>query len=131
MSQVPGLEHVTSRFYSTLFHSPPVGVDKETLATCTLSFLREIRRNNLWQLNYLGHNRNYLSLDSTKRIRKGDTSSPHMPRFPVFLKSWSCQPLSQSIRNILSTLTFDKFYRSLSLGGRVRRVGDTPSVCCQ
>ena len=29
MSQVPGLEHVTS----TLFHSPLVGVDKETIAT--------------------------------------------------------------------------------------------------
>ena len=29
MSQVPGLGHVTS----TLFHSPLVGVDKETVAT--------------------------------------------------------------------------------------------------
>ena len=35
MSQVPGFGHVTS----TLFHSPLVGVDKETLATCTLTKL--------------------------------------------------------------------------------------------
>ena len=28
---------------------------------------------------------------------------------PVFLKSRSCQALSQSIRNILSTCAFDKF----------------------
>ena len=43
-----------------------------------------------------------------KKAEKGDTSSPHM--FPVFLKSWSWQALSQSVRNILSTGTFDKFY---------------------
>jgi hypothetical protein len=30
MSQVPGLGHVTSYLHSTLFHSPLVGVDKET-----------------------------------------------------------------------------------------------------
>ena len=67
MSQVPGLGHVTSYFYSTLFHSPLVGVDKETLATCTLSFPREVRRRNkLWQLNDIGHDRDYLSLNSTK-----------------------------------------------------------------
>jgi hypothetical protein len=47
MSQVPGLGHVTSYFYSTLFHSPLVGVDKEALATCTLSFPREVRRRNI------------------------------------------------------------------------------------
>jgi hypothetical protein len=29
MSQVPGLGHVTSFFYSTLFHFPLVGVDKK------------------------------------------------------------------------------------------------------
>jgi hypothetical protein len=36
MSQVPGLGHVTSYRHSTLFHSPLVGVDKETVATSTL-----------------------------------------------------------------------------------------------
>ncbi len=40
MSQVPGLGHVTvyrhPGRYPTLFHSPLVGVDKETLATSTL-----------------------------------------------------------------------------------------------
>ena len=46
MSQVPGLGHVTSYRHSTLFHSPLVGVDKETLATSTLRFLREVRRRN-------------------------------------------------------------------------------------
>jgi hypothetical protein len=50
MSQVPGLGHVTfyrhPGRYPTLFHSPLVGVDKETLATCTLSFTREVRRRN-------------------------------------------------------------------------------------
>ena len=66
MSQVPGLGHVTSYRhpgrYPTLFHSPLVGVDKETLATCTLSFTREVRkRNELWQLNAIGHDRGYLS----------------------------------------------------------------------
>ena len=67
MSQVPGLGHVTSYFYSTLFHSPLVGLDKETLVTCTLSFPREIRRRNkLWRLNAIGHDRGYLSLNSTK-----------------------------------------------------------------
>ena len=35
MSQVPGLGHVTSYRHSTLFHSPLVGVDKETVATST------------------------------------------------------------------------------------------------
>ena len=69
MSQVPGLGHVTSYFHSTLFHSPLVGVDKETLATCTLSFSREVgRRNELGQLNAIGHDRSYLSLNSTKEI---------------------------------------------------------------
>jgi hypothetical protein len=67
MSQVPGLGHVTSYLHSTLFHSPLVGVDKETLATCTLSFPREVRRRNeLGQLNAIGHNRGYLSLNHTK-----------------------------------------------------------------
>ena len=45
MSQVPGLGHVTfyrhPGRYPTLFHSPLVGVDKETLATSTLRFFRE------------------------------------------------------------------------------------------
>jgi hypothetical protein len=36
MSQVPGLGHVTSYRHSTLFHSPLVGLDKETVATSTL-----------------------------------------------------------------------------------------------
>ena len=36
MSQVLGLGHVTSYRHSTLFHSPLVGVDKETVATSTL-----------------------------------------------------------------------------------------------
>jgi hypothetical protein len=36
MSQVPGLGHVTSYRYSTLFHSPLVDVDKETVTTSTL-----------------------------------------------------------------------------------------------
>ena len=117
MSQVPGLGHVTFYRhpcrYPTLFHSPLVGVDKETLATCTLSFTREVRkRNELWQLNAIGHDRGYLSLNWTKESWKGDASSPHM--FPVFLKSWSCQALSQSVRNILSTCTFDKFYMAVS-----------------
>jgi hypothetical protein len=59
MSQVPGLGHVTSYFHSTLFRSPLV-VDKETLATCTLSFPRKVRRSNeLWQLNAIGHDRGY------------------------------------------------------------------------
>ena len=48
VSQVPGLGHVTFYLhpgrYPTLFHSPLVGVDKETLATCTLSFTREVRK---------------------------------------------------------------------------------------
>jgi hypothetical protein len=52
MSQVPGLGRVTSYLHSTLFHSPLVGVDKETVVTCTLRFPREvIRRNELGQLN--------------------------------------------------------------------------------
>ena len=52
MSQVPGLGHVTSYRHSTLFHSPLVGVDKETVATSTLRFPREVRRRNeLGQLN--------------------------------------------------------------------------------
>ena len=50
MSQVPGLGHVTfyrhPGRYPTLFHSPLVGVDKETLATSTLRFPREVRRRN-------------------------------------------------------------------------------------
>ena len=71
MSQVPGLGHVTfyrhPGRYPTLFHSPLVGVDKETLATCTLSFTREVRkRNELWQLNAIGHDRGYLSLNCTE-----------------------------------------------------------------
>ena len=67
MSQAPRLGHVTSCFYSTLFHSPLVGVDKETLATCTLTFPREIRRRNkFWQLNAIGNDRGYLRLNSTK-----------------------------------------------------------------
>jgi hypothetical protein len=40
MSQVPGLGHVTSYRHSTLFHSPLVGVDKETVATSTLGECR-------------------------------------------------------------------------------------------
>ena len=65
--------------YSTLFHSPLVGVDKETLATCALSFPREVRRRNkLWQLNSIGNDRGYLNLNSTKERWKGNTSSPHM-----------------------------------------------------
>jgi hypothetical protein len=50
MSQVPGLGHVTfyrhPGRYPTLFHSPLGGVDKETLATSTLRFPREVRRRN-------------------------------------------------------------------------------------
>jgi hypothetical protein len=46
MSQVPGLGHVTSYFHSMLFHSPLVGVDKETVSTSTLRFPREVRRRN-------------------------------------------------------------------------------------
>jgi hypothetical protein len=77
-SQVPGLGHVTSYFHSTLFHSPLVGVDKETLTTCTLSFTREIRsRNELRQLNVIGHDRCNLSLNHTKEAEKG-TRVPHM-----------------------------------------------------
>ncbi len=78
MSQVPGLGHVTSCFYSTLFHSPLVGVYQTTLATCTLSFPREARRKNkLWTLKDIGHDRSYLSLDSTKEAEKG-TRVPHI-----------------------------------------------------
>ena len=63
MSQVPGLGHVTSYLHSTLFHSPLVGVDKETLTTCTLSFPREVRRRNeFWQLHAEYHDRGYRSL---------------------------------------------------------------------
>ena len=88
MSQVPGLGHVTSYLHATLFHSPLVGLDKETLATCTLSLTREVRRRNkLWQLNAIVHDRGYLSLNCTKESWKSDTSSPHM--FLVFLKSTS------------------------------------------
>ena len=36
MSQVPGVEHVTAYRHSTLFDSPLVGMDKETVATSTL-----------------------------------------------------------------------------------------------
>ena len=36
MSQVPGLGQVTSYRHSTLFHSPLLGVEKETEATSTL-----------------------------------------------------------------------------------------------
>ena len=50
MSQVPGFGHVTFYHqpgrYPTLFHSPLVGVDKETVATSTLRFPREVRRRN-------------------------------------------------------------------------------------
>ena len=50
MSHVPGLGHVIfyrhPGRYPTLFHSPLVGVDKETLATSTLRFPREVRRRN-------------------------------------------------------------------------------------
>ncbi len=50
MSQVPELGHVIfyrhPGRYPTLFHSPLVGVDKETLATSTLRFPREVRRRN-------------------------------------------------------------------------------------
>ena len=38
-----------------------VGVDKETLATCTPGFPREVRRDNtLFQFNVIGHDRGYL-----------------------------------------------------------------------
>ena len=50
MSQVPGLGHVIfyrhPGRYPTLFHSPLVGVDKETVVTSTLRFPREVRRRN-------------------------------------------------------------------------------------
>ena len=36
MSQVPGFGHVTSYRHSTLFYSPLVGLDKETVTTSTL-----------------------------------------------------------------------------------------------
>ena len=79
MSQVPGLGHVASYFYSTLFHSPLVGVDKETLATCTLSFPREVgRRNELGQLNSIGHDRDYLSLNRTK-LKRGHEFPTYVP----------------------------------------------------
>jgi hypothetical protein len=65
MSQVPGFGHVTSYFHSTLFHSPLVGVDEETLATCTLSFPREVRRRNEL-CNAIDHDRGYVSLNRTK-----------------------------------------------------------------
>ncbi len=34
--------------------------------------------------------------------------------FPVLLKSWTCQPLSQIVWNILSTCTFDKIYMTIA-----------------
>ena len=78
MSQVPGLGHVTSYFHFTLFHSPLVGVDKETLATCTLSFTREVRRRNeLWQLDAMTMTGAILVSTVLKKAEKG-TRVPHI-----------------------------------------------------
>jgi hypothetical protein len=63
------LDSVSVTYYSyvTLCRSPLVGVDKETLVTCTISFPRKgRRRKELWQLIAIRHDRSYLSLDSTK-----------------------------------------------------------------
>ena len=71
MSQVPGLGHVTFYRhpcrYPTLFHSPLVGVDKETLATSTLRW-REVRRRNGKLGNLFSRSRSR-SLGSRSRSR--------------------------------------------------------------
>ena len=76
MSQVPGLGHVTFYHhpgrYPTLFHSPLVGLDKETLATSTLreKLEEEMNLGNLFSRSRsLGSRTRSRSLDSRTRSR--------------------------------------------------------------
>ena len=113
---------VTDFSYSKLCQAALVGVDKETWATDTLGFPREgRRRNKLWQLNPIGHDRRYLSLclDTTKESWKGGKSS-HIC-FLCCSKAVWYEALRQS-RNSLSTCTFDKFHMTIVNPGHRDRV---------
>ncbi len=85
MSQVPGLGHVTSYLHSTLFHSPLVGVDKETLATCTEfpTYLPFVSQKLVVPSSYMSR-----SITISKIFAHHNTRRVILPYFCGLLKIW-------------------------------------------
>ena len=75
------------------------------LATCTISFSREVkRRNKLLQLNAVGHDRSYLSLDGTnlRKPKRGHEFPKYVPC--VFQKQGRAKLLDKASEYLHNTL---------------------------